>query len=208
MDMLRRSSMALTVTLMVAAPACAQVSRTAPSVNCSGVFESTVASGRRHPHFDSCSGDIVPQVVKVLGEAPLHPQSSYLTRLLTYSSPYRDPAIATASLSLAQNAAAPESAQLLGWFLATSQLRRSLYLQSLGYSTEAWFTSNATSCNWGEPTDSGHSHDNGLPSEYVRDLQRAAEVVAQDASRPARVRHYAGCLLQLLPALSDSTDES
>lgn len=200
--MFLRLSLTAALFAALSAPACAQVAPPAPQPDCAGVFRATVASGRPHPHLNGCSDRLVPEIVAVIRESPRTAEPEYLARVFTYAAPYRDPAIAREALALAEKASAPENARLLGWVLAVSQVRRSLFLRSLGNSPEQWFTHDVRGCAWGEPTDSGYFRDNGLDSGFLGELERAAQTVSDDASRPARVRAYARCLLELLPALS------
>jgi len=191
------------LTGLSAAPACAQLGASTPQVNCQGVFRATVASGRPHPHLNACSNRLVPEIVQVVRESAGSAQPAYLARVFTYASPYRDPAIAREALVLAGNASAPRDAQLLGWFLAVSQVRRSIYLRSLGTTPEEWFTREVRNCDWGEPTDVEYFRDNGLDGAFVGELERLAQMVTEDSGRPERVRAYARCLSELLPALID-----
>lgn len=203
--MLLRPFLAVAVVVGLSAPACAQASVRAAQ-NCSGVFRATVQSGKPHPHLNACSDRLAPEIARVVREAARNPRPEYLARVYSYASAYRDPAIAREALALAGNAAVPEDAQLLGWFLATAQLRRSLYLRSLGDRPEDWFGGAAQRCTWGDPTDVEYFRDSGLSPGFALELGRVVESVSQDALRPAAVRVYARCLGELLPALTADGD--
>jgi len=202
--MLRQILPTVAVLAGFSAPACAQLPRPIPQ-NCSGVFRATVESGRPHPRLVACSDEVIPQIAGVVAEAPLHPQPLYLSRVFVNASAYRDPAIARAALELAQNRGAPAASQLLGWFLATSQLERGLYLRSLGDSLEGWFTRDASRCDWGDPTDVPFFRDHGLPDGFEGDLERAAQAVSEDSTRPIQVRDYTRCVVKML---SDSSQDA
>jgi hypothetical protein len=191
----------------VSLPACAQRSGPMPA-NCSGVFRATVESGRPHPRLFACTEEIVPQIVEVVADTRRGADSRYLARVITNASAYRDPAIARAALTIAQDRSAPAPAQMLGWVLATSQLRRGMYLRSLGHPVEQWFTTSPVRCDWADPTDMDFFRDNGLPPGFEDELARAAQSVAADVGRARNVRDYARCVAMLLPysVANDSTE--
>jgi hypothetical protein len=191
----------------LAAPACAQVASPEPMTNCTGVLTATLASERPHPHLNRCWDKIVPEIAQSVRRAPENAHPEYLARVLTYAAPFRDPEVARAALALAEDGGAPASAQMLGWVLAIFQIRPGMYLRSLGSRPEEWLVTDPLSrCDWGEPTDIEYFRDHGLAPGFVGEVEHAAQSVAQDASRPAAVRNYARCVLDLLPTLSADPD--
>jgi len=196
---------------VLSGPACAltgQGEATAtPHANCSGVFRATVASGRAHPLLYACSDRITPEIAAVITEAARTPQPQYLARVFTFASSYRDPAIASAAIGLAEDGGAPAASQLLGWYLTMAQLRRTLFLRSLGNTPEEWFTRESHRCDWAEPTDGTYFRDHGTAPDFAKAVEHAARAVSDDATRPNQVRDYARCVLELLPAIADDEEQ-